>query len=276
MKKILLAFDGHHFSEGAFDWVRRLHALQPVLVTGVFLPLVDYASLWSYAQSAATGPLPVIPGQADDEHRQVQENIARFERLCGEAGIEYRVHQNFFEFALPELRRETRFADLLILSSEQFYHGAPDDSQFSHLKSALKEAECPVLITPEHFDWPDHNVLAYDGSAESVYAIKQFAYLFPELTRNHTVLVHAGRGGGDALPGEPWMEELSTMHYSDLRLMKLESDSRNAFARWVHKRPGALLVCGSFHRSALSEMIRESFVAGIIRAHKLPVFVAHR
>ena len=53
MKKVLLVFDGTNFSEGAFEFVRRLNELQPLLVTAVFTPQVDYASLWSYASAAA-------------------------------------------------------------------------------------------------------------------------------------------------------------------------------------------------------------------------------
>ena len=37
MKKVVIAFDGNHFSEGAFEFVRRLNELQPILLTGVFL-----------------------------------------------------------------------------------------------------------------------------------------------------------------------------------------------------------------------------------------------
>ena len=38
MKKILIAFDGTHFSDGAFEFARRVNELQPILLTGVFLP----------------------------------------------------------------------------------------------------------------------------------------------------------------------------------------------------------------------------------------------
>jgi hypothetical protein len=36
MKKVILACDGSHFSEGAFEFARRLNELRPILLTGVF------------------------------------------------------------------------------------------------------------------------------------------------------------------------------------------------------------------------------------------------
>ena len=53
MKKILLAFDGSNFSEGAFEFVRRLNDIQPLLVTGVFVPQVAYSNASSYSPAAA-------------------------------------------------------------------------------------------------------------------------------------------------------------------------------------------------------------------------------
>lgn len=49
MRKILLAFDGSHFSEGAIEFANQLNKRNPVLLVGIFLPLIDYSALWSYS-----------------------------------------------------------------------------------------------------------------------------------------------------------------------------------------------------------------------------------
>ena len=46
MRKILLVFDGINFSEGAFEFARRLNEKNQILVAGVFMPQVDFANLW--------------------------------------------------------------------------------------------------------------------------------------------------------------------------------------------------------------------------------------
>jgi|GEM_PF-3876913 len=84
MKKILLAFDGTHFSEGAFQFAGKLNKLQPILLAGVFMPQTDLADLWSYAPSKS-GSIPLIK---DEEAVQVQQNIERFKSLCKTSNIE--------------------------------------------------------------------------------------------------------------------------------------------------------------------------------------------
>src|SRR5689334_22047646 len=65
MKKIILAFDGVHFSEGAFEFAKRINEEEPILLTGIFLPQANYANLWSFAK-ARTEPLYVPLVEADE------------------------------------------------------------------------------------------------------------------------------------------------------------------------------------------------------------------
>lgn len=273
MKKILIAFDGTQFSEGAYEFACRLNELQPVLLVGAFIPQVSYANLWSYA-GAMAGPSFVPLLEAEDTEA-VQRNIARFEALCQKDGIAYKVHKDFYDFALPELKRETRFADLLIISSEKFYENLAGEDPSEYMKDALHASECPVIVVPEHFDFPNRNILAYDGSDSSVFAIKQFAYLFPEMSDNETMLVYS-KDKETKLPYESFIEELAGQHFHDLRIMKLENQPRKEFQNWVCKNQNAILVSGSYGRSFFSQMMRKSFVSEIISVHKLPVFITHR
>lgn len=115
----------------------------------------------------------------------------RFTKLCDKYGIEYRIHEHFESFSMESLQKEMRFADLAIIDSEAFYKNYDDDQPNSHLKTVLHNAECPVLLVPEGFDKIENIILAYDGSEASVFAIKQFANLLPELCSNKTLLVYA-------------------------------------------------------------------------------------
>jgi nucleotide-binding universal stress UspA family protein len=272
MKKILLAFDGSHFSEGAFEFASRINEQQNILLTGVFLPLVDASSLWSYA--GGTGR-PFIPLLEDEQSAEVMKNIERFKTLCQKNNIEYRVHKDFLGFALPELKRESRFADLVILGSESFYQSFNNGEPNDYLKDALHDAECPVLVIPEKFDFPDYNILTYDGSDSSVYAIKQFAYLFPEFVNNNTMLIHLN-DGDKPIPDESNVEELVSRHFPNLTIFKLELPSAKYFSTWASEKKNAILVSGAFGRSFMSQMLKKSFISGVIREHKLPIFIAHR
>jgi nucleotide-binding universal stress UspA family protein len=274
MKKILLAFDGAHFSEGAFEFARQLNELSPILLTGIFMPLIDYSNLWSYSAAATAGM--VVPMLEDQDAAEVENNINRFKLLCESAQIEYRVHKDFTDFALPGLKKETRFADLLILGSESFYQHIGINEPNSYLKDAIHNSECPVLIVPEHFEFPEKNILAYDGTDSSVYAIRQFAYLFPEFTGNKTVLLYVRDNDKIAFPEEQNIEELVGRHFSDLTLFKLGIDPKKYFALWISEKRDCILVSGAYSRSSLSMLFRQSFVSDVIRDHKIPVFIANR
>ena len=49
MKKVLLAFDGTNYSKSSFEFAKRMNEFEPILLTGVFVPQVNYANVWSYA-----------------------------------------------------------------------------------------------------------------------------------------------------------------------------------------------------------------------------------
>ncbi|MEO8173007.1 MAG: universal stress protein [Sediminibacterium sp.] len=272
MKKILLAFDGIHFSDGAFEFARILNERKKILLTAAFLPQVDFANLWSYSGGGAAGGV-FIPLVEDGDAEEVVKNIDRFKNLCVQHGIEYRVHKDFLDFALPELKKETRFADLLVIGSEKFYENIGDGS--SYLEDLLHGVECPVVLVPEKFNFPKTNILAYDGSESSVYAIKQFAYLLPELTGHPTVLVHINVREDKRLPEDISIEELVARHFHDLTITTFEGEANKYFSTWMDEQKKPLLVSGSFGRSGLSRIFHKSFATDIVKQHRVPLFIAH-
>lgn len=274
MKKVLLAFDGSHFSEGAFSFARQLHDKKKLLLTGAFLPQAEYSNLWSYSGGGMSGSV-YIPLVEDEDAEDVRKNMERFEAECKRYGIEYRVHKNFLDFGISELKKETRFADLLVLGSESFYADSDSGGANEYLIHALEGVECPVIVVPEKFVFPKTNILAYDGSESSVFAIKQFAYLFPELTGNPTQLVYAKKDGKDYLPDEVYMGELAARHFRDLELFKFEGHPRDYFTKDNLESCDALLVCGSFGRKGLSSLFHKSFVNDIMKQRSVPIFIAH-
>jgi hypothetical protein len=273
MKKVLLVFDGTHFSEGAFEFTRRMNEEQALLVTAAFLPQADYASFFNYGDAmAAPLYIPVL----DVNEEVMKENISRFKSLCQKQGIEYRVHEDYFDFALPELKKESRFADLLIIGSESFYdHNGIRESN-EYLQDALHGVECPVLVVPEQCRFPQNNILCYDGSESSVYAIKQFAYLFPEMTTKPTQLIYAKGHGENEIPEEINIEELVARHYSNLTVTTLNLKPGLNLREWLGGKESSILITGSFGRSLLSRLFKKSFASGIVNDHRLPVFIAHK
>ncbi|ANE49937.1 universal stress protein [Flavisolibacter tropicus] len=274
MNKIVIAFDGTLFSDGAFALARELNQMHPILLTGVFVPQVNYANLWSYG-TAMAGP-GFIPLVEEEETEAIQKTIQQFEELCQRYGIKYTIHKDFYDFALPELKKESRYADLLIISSERFYENMLKNSTNEYMEDAIHHAECPVIVIPEAFNFPTRNILAYDGNPSSVYAIKQFAYLFPDLCQNETLLVYVSKDEKEGLPSEEHITELVSHHFPNLNIERLQIDSRKHFATWLNEESNAFLVCGAYAKSGFASMFHKSFVSEAIGSHRLPVFIAHK
>jgi len=271
MKKVLLALDADHFSKGALEFASRLNEIQPLLLVGTFLPKMDFSPSWNSALLTGSVFEPTLESYSDE---LVDENIAAFEKECVRMHIEYRVHKAAYDSLLEDLKRETRFADLLILGSEKFYENLGTETPNEYLKIALHSAECPVLLVPEHAYLPESIVLAYDGSAQAAYAIKSFCHLMPELS-SKAILVYATAKENKEIPDMQLVEELVARHFTDLTIHKLEGNPKKYFDTWMADIEKPLLVCGSFARSPLSELFRKSFAAELIDEHNLPVFVAH-
>jgi len=273
MKKIILAFDGTNFSEGAFEFARKLNEIKPILLTGIFLPQAALSNLWSYADVGGGPPIPMVE-LSDD--KLVQKNIDRFQDLCLHNNIDHRIHKDYFDLVLPELKKESRFADLMILGSEVFYETIGSSLPNEYLEDAVHDVKCGILLVPEKYEFPESVILAYDGSEESVFAIKQFAYLFPEFSEKETLLVYANEDEKEDFPEKSQIEELVARHYSNLTLMKLNVNPSKYFSDWVNEKKSAMLVSGSYSRSGISLLFKKSFVKEVIAAHRIPVFIAHK
>jgi hypothetical protein len=271
MKKVIVAFDGQHFSEGALRMAAWLNERQDLMVTGIFLSPVDYREMIGYSGIAVGVPVVAPPPPEVEDPAPI---IARFEEFCTRQGLEFRVHRDTDLFALQELTLETRYADLLILSSELFYENIDKDQPNEYLRRTLHNAECPILLVPERYELPGNLVLSYDGKASSVHAIKQFSYLFPELCALDTLLVTAEDENRD-VPNLDLISELAGRHYPSLTIQTLVGETKTSFGHWISEKPGSLLITGAYGRGELSNLFRHSFISDIIKAHRIPIFVAH-
>ena len=272
MKKVLLSFDGNHYSAGAFEFARSLNEHEPIQLTGVFLSPADFTMAWSDVYSGGSLYNPVVENK---ESGLLKGIIDKFEAQCKEHGITYRIHQDTSSYSLEELKKESRFADLMILGSQQFYANLGLKKPNDYLRNALHSTECPVVVVPEAASFPESIVLAYDGSRSSVYAIKSFALLFPHLCNRKTIIIYARHTGEEGMPDEKLIRELAGNHFSNIRFYELEADQKKYLNTWLSDIEKPMLVSGSYGRSGFSQVFRQSFIADVIADHHVPVFIAH-
>lgn len=274
MKKLILALDGKHFPRGAFEFVKSINNKNKVLLAGVFLSPVDYSKVLAFTGMEGVAIMPDWL-MRDEDDVIVSKNVTAFEQACIAEGIEYRIHKDTTTMAIASLIEETRFADTLLVSSDLFYENVMKDQPNYYLEEVLKKSECPVMLIPENYREPAQTILTYDGNESSVFAIKQFAYVFPELAKNETALLSIV-DQHEELPEYSMISELVSRHYPNLKIMSLPLDSRNEFSKWIKTQPGSYIVMGSFSRSLFSQLFRRSFANAVIHDIKMPIFISHK
>jgi hypothetical protein len=276
MKKIIIALDGNHFPKGAFEFAKYINQQSEILLAGVFLTPVDYSKLMAYA--GGIDSMAIMPEwfTKNDDEEIINKNIQQFEEACAADGMHYRVHKDIDMMALSSLVEETRFADVLLVSSELFYKNIGDSQPNYYLEEVLKKTECPVMLIPENFKEPAQILLSYDGDESSMFAIKQFAYLFPELLHKETTLLSLGEDDTNELPEYSMVAELLARHYPNLKLQNLRMTNKNLFVDWLSEQSNSFIVMGAFSRSMFSELFRKSFAKNIIREVKMPLFISHK
>lgn len=267
MKNVLLAIDDNNFSEGAFEFARNMNDQEPILLSGIFLPELDLSTNLNYTSVF----VPLIETYAEDSIKQSRE---KFKQSCLRYGITFNIHDNLQGKALSELKKATRFSDLLLLGGEKFYADLTQYNSEEFLGGALHKAECPVIVVPEKFTPPESVILCYDGGPSCLYAIKSFTYLFPQLCNRRTILVYSTVQETE-IPEFDKIKELATHHFTDLSFQLLQADPEKYFDTWLSEIKYPIVVSGAYARSGLSRLARKSFISSIIKEHHLPLYIAH-
>ncbi|TCZ73347.1 hypothetical protein [Flaviaesturariibacter aridisoli] len=273
MKKILAALSEEIFPENVFQFLAELHRRAPIQLTIVFIA-PSIISSWP-----VTGVPPdpvwfpaveeVDPVLAAQTRRQVSER-------CLALNISFRMHERTGDGDIGQLRKESRFADLLIADHALFFGSTHPGFEWDHFARTVRELECPVIVLPEVRRFPKQNIIAYDGSASSVYALKQFYSVLPELAENSTYLVYTKDEPGNRIPDLDFIEELAAPHFRDLAITKLTGTRPQTFPEWMNQHSGPMLVCGALGRNAFSRLFHRSFSYQHLVEQKVPVFIAHK
>jgi hypothetical protein len=271
MKKLLLVFDGDHYPSAPLDLM--LH-FKPDFVTAAFLSPLDYSALWANPLiPGSTVSYVVMTDEVDRRTQKMVKNMQSFAELCSTNDQLFRVHDDSQGNIFEQISKESRFADLMVICSDSFYEQFGEQPN-DYLKEVLHDSECPILLIPEKFILPLSNLLFYDGSSSSVFAMKQFAYLLPDLAMNPTTLISAS--SEKEMPDSELLLEWALRYFPglDLTFLRKKPDARGYALN--HGYPSPIVVLGAFGRNDLSVLFRKSFSNEFIRNNKSAVFISHQ
>lgn len=174
-----------------------------------------------------------------------------------------------------ELIEESRFADVLVVDIEISFNKRYDVTPTEFVRDILEKAECPVIIASERFEAIDEIIFTYNGSTSSVFAIKQFTYLFPQLHNKKTSVIQFNEAGKWQDPDKYKFKEWLKEHYTNFHFEALKGKADTILFDYLFKRKNMFLVMGAYGRNALSQFFKSSQAYILIKTLTQPIFITH-
>ena len=272
MKKVLFICDGDNLPKGGFRFIKLLNENEPLNVKGIFFSQIDSEKFMPVNYMQVKEPFGKFK---ENEIGILNESKNRIVEQFESSGIKFHYLDRIEKWDKAIFVKESRFADLVVISEDLFDNNIIDIQPNYFMEETLRVSECPVMIVPENFTIIERIAVAYDGKKESMFALKQFNYLLPQFTDLPAEFVYVKDEPNDAIPDLDLLKEYACLHFNSLGASKLNFDPKIYFITWLEHRKNALLVTGSYSRSAVSNLRNPSFAERVIQEHNNPVFIAH-
>jgi hypothetical protein len=274
MKRILVAIDASNFKTSLIDFACYIARLTHSRLTGMFY----HFQLESVAMEKLKSE--VFAGSAEwqleyeERKEEYPKSIKLFKEFCCSREVNCDVHING-DVVIEELIAETRYADLVVADPTITFTNKAEVIPSVFLRELLARAECPVLVAPESFEWVNEIVFAYDGSKSSVFAIKQFTYMFPELRNRKVLVVEVCESENQSVTAKENISAWLHNNYSDINYLVLNGKPKDELFGYLLEKEKMFVVMGSFGRSMLSSLFSKSNAELLLKVVNLPFFIVH-
>lgn len=277
MKKILLAIDAEHMDTEVIHFACNIARLTHSTLTGIFLSnykeevqMINMVIGMPYVENVVIGNL------SDTILQQKQAaHIQQFEKTCDAKGVRCQVYCNNSNNPARSIIDESRFADLVILQATMSFEKKLEEVPTGFVKEVLAEAECPVLVAPLSLADIEEVVFAYDGSPSAVFAIKQFTYLFPELTDKRAIVLQVNKDETLPVTEKEKLGKLLRMHYSGIGFHVLQGKPSDELFGYLLGKQNTIVVMGAFGRGWLSGLFKPATADLLLKTLNLPFFITH-
>lgn len=278
MEKILLAINAENPNPHALDFACYLANLTKSMLTGVFLEnlIVDevFVLQENYSGKEFNWEIDRNSESYREKRKMIQKNIELFRSACEKRSVRYNLHGDCGDPA-GDIVRESRFADVIVLDAETTFNKTFEGVPTHFVKSVLKDTECPVIIAPESFDSIDEIIFTYNGGKSSMFAIKQFCHLFPELDDKKITVLQIEEESNSIDDEKEKFREWISGHYSSIGFETVKGDAETELFAHLLKKQNVFIVMGAYGRSALSQFFKHSRADLLIKTVTQAIFIAH-
>ncbi|QEC66250.1 universal stress protein [Panacibacter ginsenosidivorans] len=277
MKKIITAFDGLKYSKCAESYALFLAKQTNAHMVGVFMDDPIYTS-YKISDVMVKGNVSneLIKEHEDKDKATRKLATDNFEKSCQKEKLEYSIHHDK-NIALIGLLHESIYADLLVIDSKETLTHYTEKIPTRFIRELLTDVQCPTLIVPQRYKPIQKLILLYDGSPSSVYAIKMFSYLLPQMKHLDTEVLSVNPTDSYMhLKDNKLIKEFLKRHFPKAKFIVTRGLVEDEIIKYLkNDQANALVIMGAYRRGAVSRWFRESMADVLMKEVKLPLFIAH-
>lgn len=277
MLKYIAAFDGLKYSLSTRDYAIQLSRQAYAHLVGVFLDDATYTSYKIYEMITETGVSEARVKELENMDAEKRRQAATdFETVCSAEGMACDVHHDR-NVALKELIHESLFADLLIIDRKETLTHYEEAIPTRFIRDAITEVHCPVLLVPVNYQPVEQILLLYDGSPDSLYALRIFSYVCSAIKYLPTQMVQVEEDVVNAPSDAPLLKEFMKRHFPAATTTLLHGNPETAIRKFIMDQTAhTMVVLGAYGRSGFSRWMRPSMADRLQEQIEVPLFIAHR
>lgn len=277
MEKIIVLMDPMNPGNHALDFACFLQRKTPSRISCI---LLDNPETARPVQRDLHG-FPVVFADQDLRKSQiaaeakVEERISGLKKEFAVSGVVFKRH-HIHPLHEEVILRESLFADLLVLDARMMSGKASEESPTFFVREILAKSACPVIVAPESVEEPKEIVFCNNYTPDSIFAIKQFAHLFPQWQRKKLTILEVMVSSGKETNVQSRLSEWLQSHFHNFQFEIFNGDVNHILFDYLFKRKNSFIVMGAYGRSALSTFLKKSTAGHLIKMVSQPVFISHR
>lgn len=273
MQQILLILNANDLNNASINFGAHIARLTKSRLVALFLQQKQKANTSFHQVFALAGDEEVSDYSNTAQNELQQKNVELFKNICMQNSIRSSFHfsQNN---SVEDIIKESRFSDLIITDGQISFSGEiSEETPSAFTKDLLAGSECPVIIAPFKFEAINEIVFTYDGSKSSVFAIKQFACLFPSLDEAKITLIQITPDDVDEFTESEKLKKWLMTHYNAVHLEILHGIPDEELFKKLVASKNKMLVMGAYGRKPV---LQHSTADIILKNIDIPVFIAHQ
>lgn len=279
MEKILLIISDEPINRRAIEFACYIANLSHSRLIGAFLENLHAEEVPVSKKLYGSTVVETIVAQDlptyESTKRNIEYNLTLFKEICGKSGTRFSIREDKGK-PTEELVKESRYSDVIILDSAITGIKRLRDIPTDFFKDSLTSSECPVIIAPPDFEEIDEILFLYDGNDSSVFAIKQFTYLFPELSDKKAIVLDVNKRHRSGIRENLKINELLRPHYSRIGFQELQDNVSNGLFEFLLHKRNVFLVTSVFTRFIFSILSKPDKAELFVKTINFPIFIAHR